>query len=89
MDAGYGVGSMKNAVYLDFKTAIEKLGIDMIKERYGNLFTMYRKITGIDAYTEPMKISPAAHFSMGGLWVDYELQTTLPGRLETDGWNRI
>jgi len=70
---------MKNAVYLDFKTAIERLGEDTIKERYGNLFTMYRKITGIDAYKEPMKISPAAHFSMGGLWVDYELQTTIPG----------
>ncbi|MCK5824756.1 MAG: fumarate reductase/succinate dehydrogenase flavoprotein subunit [Ichthyobacteriaceae bacterium] len=79
MDAGFGVGSMKNAVYLDFKTAIARLGIDTIKERYGNLFTMYRKITGIDAYKEPMKISPAAHFSMGGLWVDYELQTTIPG----------
>ncbi|RUA11781.1 MAG: fumarate reductase/succinate dehydrogenase flavoprotein subunit [Flavobacteriia bacterium] len=79
MDAGYGVGPLKNAVYLDFKTAIEKLGVDTIRERYGNLFTMYKKITGIDAYKEPMKISPAAHFSMGGLWVDYELQTTIPG----------
>jgi succinate dehydrogenase / fumarate reductase flavoprotein subunit len=79
MDAGHGVGPLKNAVYLDFKTAIEKLGVDTIKERYGNLFTMYKKITGIDAYKEPMKISPAAHFSMGGLWVDYELGTTIPG----------
>ncbi len=79
MDAGHGVGPLKNAVYLDFKTAIAKLGVDTIKERYGNLFTMYRKITNIDAYKEPMKISPAAHFSMGGLWVDYELQTTIPG----------
>lgn len=79
MDAGYGVGSLKNAVYLDFKTAIERLGEDTIKERYGNLFTMYEKITSINAYKEPMKISPAAHFSMGGLWVDYELQTTIPG----------
>ncbi len=79
MDAGHGVGKLKNAVYLDFKTAIGKLGIDLIKERYGNLFTMYKKITGIDAYKEPMKISPAAHFSMGGLWVDYELGTTIPG----------
>ncbi len=79
MDAGYGVGSLKNAVYLDFKTAIERLGVDTIKERYGNLFTMYRKITNIDAYKEPMKIAPSAHFSMGGLWVDYELQTSIPG----------
>ncbi|MDX5583978.1 MAG: FAD-binding protein, partial [Aureibaculum sp.] len=67
------------AVYLDFKTAIERLGEDTIKERYGNLFTMYEKITAINAYKEPMKISPAAHFSMGGLWVDYELQTSIPG----------
>ncbi len=79
MDAGHGVGSLKNAVYLDFKTAIATYGKDTIKERYGNLFTMYKKITGIDAYSEPMKISPAAHFSMGGLWVDYELGTTIPG----------
>jgi succinate dehydrogenase / fumarate reductase flavoprotein subunit len=79
MDAGHGVGKLKNAVYLDFRTAINKLGIDTIKERYGNLFNMYKKITGIDAYKEPMKISPAAHFSMGGLWVDYELGTTIPG----------
>ncbi len=79
MDAGHGVGSLKNAVYLDFKTAIGIHGKDTIKERYGNLFTMYKKITGIDAYKEPMKISPAAHFSMGGLWVDYELGTSIPG----------
>ncbi len=79
IDAGYGVGRLKNAVYLDFKHAIEKFGIQTIKDRYGNLFTMYKKITGIDAYKEPMQISPAAHFSMGGLWVDYELMTTIPG----------
>jgi len=79
MDAGFGVGPLKNAVYLDFKTAIERLGEDTIKERYGNLFTMYEKITAINAYKEPMKISPAAHFSMGGLWVDYELQTSIHG----------
>ena len=79
MDAGYGVGRLKNAVYLDFKHAIERFGLDTIKDRYGNLFTMYKKITGIDAYKEPMQISPAAHFSMGGLWVDYELMTTVPG----------
>lgn len=79
IDAGHGVGKLKNAVYLDFKHAIETFGLDTIKDRYGNLFTMYQKITGIDAYREPMMISPAAHFSMGGLWVDYELMTTIPG----------
>ena len=79
IDAGYGVGRLKNAVYLDFKHAIERLGLDTIKDRYGNLFKMYKKITGVDAYQEPMQISPAAHFSMGGLWVDYELMTTIPG----------
>jgi succinate dehydrogenase / fumarate reductase flavoprotein subunit len=79
IDAGHGVGRLKNAVYLDFKHAIERLGVEAIRDRYGNLFTMYKKITGVDAYTEPMQISPAAHFSMGGLWVDYELMTTIPG----------
>ncbi|OBX22219.1 MULTISPECIES: fumarate reductase/succinate dehydrogenase flavoprotein subunit [Bizionia] len=79
IDAGHGVGQLKNAVYLDFKHAIAKMGKDAITDKYGNLFTMYEKITGINAYHEPMKISPAAHFSMGGLWVDYELMTTIPG----------
>ncbi|MHA7831516.1 MAG: fumarate reductase/succinate dehydrogenase flavoprotein subunit [Flagellimonas sp.] len=79
IDAGYGIGRLKNAVYLDFKHAIERFGLETIKDRYGNLFNMYKKITGIDAYTTPMMISPAAHFSMGGLWVDYELMTTVPG----------
>ena len=79
IDAGHGVGRLKNAVYLDFKHAIERLGVDTIRDRYGNLFAMYKKITGVDAYNEPMQISPAAHFSMGGLWVDYELMTTIPG----------
>jgi succinate dehydrogenase / fumarate reductase flavoprotein subunit len=79
IDAGFGVGPLKNAVYLDFSKAIREQGIDKIKEKYGNLFDMYRKITSIDAYEQPMKISPAAHFSMGGLWVDYELMTTIPG----------
>ncbi|WP_419172773.1 fumarate reductase/succinate dehydrogenase flavoprotein subunit [Halobacteriovorax sp.] len=79
IDAGHGVGPLKNAVYLDFKHAIAKQGEDKIKDKYGNLFNMYLKITGIDAYKEPMKISPAAHFSMGGLWVDYELMTTVNG----------
>ena len=79
IDAGYGVGRLKNAVYLDFKHAIEQFGIATIKDRYGNLFAMYNKITGVNAYKVPMQISPAAHFSMGGLWVDYELMTTIPG----------
>ena len=79
IDAGFGVGRLKNAVYLDFKHAIERFGLETIKDRYGNLFNMYKKITGIDAYKEPMQISPAAYFSMGGLWVDYESMTTIPG----------
>lgn len=79
IDAGHGVGPLKNAVYLDFKHAIQRFGTEIIDDRYGNLFKMYQKITGINAYEEPMKISPAAHFSMGGLWVDYELMTTIPG----------
>lgn len=79
IDAGYGVGRLKNAVYLDFRHAIDRLGLKTIQDRYGNLFKMYKKITGVDAYQEPMQISPAAHFSMGGLWVDYELMTTIPG----------
>ncbi len=79
IDSGRGVGPLKNAVYLDFAKAIQEYGKAIIAERYGNLFDMYRKITGVDAYTEPMKISPAAHFSMGGLWVDYDLMTTIPG----------
>lgn len=79
IDAGCGVGPMKNAVYLDFKHAIERLGKEVIAQRYGNLFTMYQKITGMDAYQEPMMIAPAAHFSMGGLWVDYRLMSNLHG----------
>lgn len=79
IDAGKGVGALKNAVYLDFSDAIKEYGQELIAERYGNLFTMYQKITGIDAYKEPMKISPSAHFSMGGLWVDYDLMTSIPG----------
>src|SRR4029077_17271218 len=79
IDAGYGVGPLKNAVYLDFSRAIREQGKTKIVEKYGNLFRMYEKITGISAYTEPMRISPAAHFSMGGLCVDYELMTTVPG----------
>ncbi len=79
IDAGFGIGPLKNAVYLDFSKAIKEQGKEKIKEKYGNLFDMYLKITGIDAYQEPMMISPSAHFSMGGLWVDYELMTTVPG----------
>jgi len=79
IDAGKGVGALKNAVYLDFKDAIKECGKETIAERYGNLFSMYEKITGINAYKEPMKISPSAHFSMGGLWVDYDLMTNIPG----------
>jgi succinate dehydrogenase / fumarate reductase, flavoprotein subunit len=79
IDAGFGVGPMKNAVYLDFKDAIQRDGQKIIAQRYGNLFDMYQKITGINAYNEPMMIAPAAHFSMGGLWVDYNLMSNLPG----------
>jgi len=79
IDAGCGVGPMKNAVYLDMLKAIKEQGIDKVKEKYGNLFRMYEKIIGVNAYVEPMQISPAAHFTMGGLWVDYELMTTIPG----------
>jgi succinate dehydrogenase / fumarate reductase flavoprotein subunit len=79
IDAGYGVGPMKNAVCLDFSKAIKEQGKDKIKEKYSNLFSMYQKINGINAYEQPMLISPAAHFTMGGLWVDYQLMTTIPG----------
>jgi succinate dehydrogenase / fumarate reductase flavoprotein subunit len=98
-DAGYGVGSSKMAVYLDFAAAIERygkieankqgksnldkasiiaLGKDVVKEKYGNLFDMYAKITGENPYEVPMRIYPAVHYTMGGLWVDYELMTTVP-----------
>jgi len=98
-DAGYGVGSSKMAVYLDFAAAIDryghieahkqgnpnadkdtiyKLGKDVVKEKYGNLFEMYEKITGENPYEVPMRIYPAVHYTMGGLWVDYELMTTVP-----------
>ena len=99
-DEGYGVGTTKMAVYLDFGDAIrrygrievgkqglenadeatiQKLGKGVIEEKYGNLFEMYEKITGENPYETPMRIYPAVHYTMGGLWVDYELQTTLPG----------
>ena len=99
-DAGYGVGTSKQAVYLDFAAAIERygntevgklgkdnvshdeviaLGKDVVKEKYGNLFDMYEKITGENPYEVAMRIYPAVHYTMGGLWVDYELQTTVQG----------
>jgi succinate dehydrogenase / fumarate reductase, flavoprotein subunit len=99
-DAGFGVGTTKMAVYLDFADAIIrygkieagktgnhgssqeeniKLGKEVVKEKYGNLFEMYEKITGENPYEMPMRIYPAVHYTMGGLWVDYELQTTVPG----------
>jgi succinate dehydrogenase / fumarate reductase flavoprotein subunit len=78
-DAGYGVGETGLAVNLDFRDSIKKLGRAVIESRYGNLFDMYKTITGIDSYEEPMRIYPAGHYTMGGLWVDYELMTTIPG----------
>ncbi len=78
-DAGYGVGKTGLAVNLDFRDAIKKQGKKVIENKYGNLFEMYRAITAIDPYEEPMQIYPAGHYTMGGLWVDYELMTTVPG----------
>src|SRR5690349_20510917 len=78
-DEGRGVGESGLGVYLDFKAAIERLGKHVIKERYGNLFDMYERITGEDPYTVPMRIYPAIHYTMGGLWVDYNLMSTIPG----------
>ncbi len=78
-DAGFGVGKTGLAVYMDFRDSIKKLGKKDIENKYGNLFEMYRVITGIDPYEEPMMIYPAGHYTMGGLWVDYELMTTVPG----------
>ena len=77
-DAGYGVGT-GYAVYLDFADAIQRLGKDVVEQKYGNLFQMYQKITDENPYETPMMIYPAIHYTMGGLWVDYELQTTIPG----------
>jgi succinate dehydrogenase / fumarate reductase flavoprotein subunit len=99
-DAGYGVGTSKQAVYLDYASAIERygrieagkrgldnadkdsiiaMGKEVVKEKYGNLFDMYEKITGENPYEIPMRIYPAVHYTMGGLWVDYELMTSIPG----------
>lgn len=86
-DAGYGVGTSKMAVYLDFSDAINRLGKKVIEARYGNLFEIYEKITGEDPYTTPMRIYPAVHYTMGGLWVDYNLMTTVPGLYATGECN--
>ncbi len=79
VDEGYGVGELKNGVYLDFADAIQRLGKDVISDRYGNLFDMYKHLTGEDPYEVPMRIYPALHYTMGGLWVDYNLMSTIPG----------
>ena len=79
VDQGRGVGSTEGAVYLDFKEAVKSSGQKLIQEKYGNLFSMYERITGENPYKTPMRIYPAVHYTMGGLWVDYNLQTTLPG----------
>ena len=78
-DQGLGVGETGLGVYLDLSEAIDRLGIETIRERYGNLFDMYQRITGEDPYETPMRIYPAIHYTMGGLWVDYQLQSTVPG----------
>ena len=78
-DAGYGVGDTGYGVYLDFADAITRLGKQAVKERYGNLFDMYMRITGDDPYEVPMRIYPASHYTMGGLWVDYNLMSNVPG----------
>jgi succinate dehydrogenase / fumarate reductase flavoprotein subunit len=78
-DSGKGVGASKLAVYLDFEAAVKRDGKDVISAKYGNLFAMYNEITDQDPYSTPMMIYPAVHYSMGGLWVDYNLMTTIPG----------
>jgi succinate dehydrogenase / fumarate reductase flavoprotein subunit len=78
-DEGRGVGPGGRGVYLDFGDSIERLGKETIEERYGNLFEMYERITGENAYEQPMRIYPALHYTMGGLWVDYELMSNIPG----------
>ncbi len=79
VDAGQGVGPLKNGVYLDFADSINRLGKDVVFERYGNLFDMYERITDEDPAKVPMRIYPASHYTMGGLWVDYNLMTNIPG----------
>ncbi|MEU4535011.1 fumarate reductase/succinate dehydrogenase flavoprotein subunit [Streptosporangium sp. NPDC023825] len=78
-DEGRGVGPGGLGVYLDFADAIRRLGRDAVEKKYGNLFEMYERITGEDPYAQPMRIYPAVHYTMGGLWVDYDLQSTIPG----------
>ncbi|MDM7937308.1 MAG: fumarate reductase/succinate dehydrogenase flavoprotein subunit [Cyanobium sp. CZS 48M] len=77
--AGHGVGPAGRSIYLDFEEAIEREGRGVIEERYGNLFAIYERISGSDPYREPMRIYPAPHYTMGGLWVDYHLMSTIPG----------
>lgn len=77
--AGHGVGPAGRSIYLDFDEAVEREGRGVIEARYGNLFSMYKRITGADPYREPMRIYPAPHYTMGGLWVDYHLMSTIPG----------
>lgn len=79
VDAGQGVGPLRNGVYLDFSDSMSRLGRSVIEARYGNLFDMYESITGENPYTRPMRIYPAVHYTMGGLWVDYNLQSNLTG----------
>ena len=79
IEAGHGVGPLKNSVYLDFRDAKERLGVKVLDERYGNLFEMYQDATGEDPHDVPMRIAPGAHFAMGGLWTDYDQMTNLPG----------
>ncbi|QTA80147.1 Succinate dehydrogenase flavoprotein subunit [Desulfonema limicola] len=86
-DAGKGVGETKLAVYLDFEDAIKRDGKDVIAKKYGNLFQMYEKITAQNPYDTPMMIYPAVHYTMGGLWVDYNLMTTVPGMFATGECN--
>jgi succinate dehydrogenase / fumarate reductase flavoprotein subunit len=86
-DEGRGVGSSGLAVYLDFADIIKRTGADSVSQKYGNLFAMYEKITGEDPYKQPMRIYPAVHYTMGGLWVDYNLQTTVPGLYATGECN--
>jgi succinate dehydrogenase / fumarate reductase flavoprotein subunit len=86
-DEGRGVGSSGLAVYLDFADIIKRTGAESVSQKYGNLFAMYDKITGEDPYKQPMRIYPAVHYTMGGLWVDYNLQTTVPGLYATGECN--
>ena len=78
-DKGFGVKQHSLAVFLDFSEAINRLGKDVVAQRYGNLFDMYEEITDVSPYENPMMIYPAIHYTMGGIWVDYELMTSIPG----------